>query len=324
MMLRAVVQGLGHHLPERVVPNSHFEEYLDTSDEWIQARTGIRNRRIAAEGETTSDLALEAGKMALENAGVGPEDLDGVIVATTTPDRTFPSVATMVQSRLGMKHGFAYDLQAVCAGFIYSLANANGLIRSRQAQRLLVIGAETLTRITNWDDRSTAILFGDGAGAMVLEAQEGSGDKSDRGIMSVDIHSDGSLMDLLYVDGGVSYNGTAGKMIMQGNVLFRHAVEKLVATTEAALEKAGLEASDIDWVVPHQANLRIIQSTAKKLGMPMERVIVTVDEHGNTSAASIPLALSTAVSQGKVKRGDMVISESIGGGLAWGAVTLRL
>ncbi len=323
MTLRAVVEGVGHYLPDRVVPNSEFEKSLDTSDEWIRTRSGIERRHFAAEGQTTSDLAVHAARAALENAGLGVDDIDGIIVATSTPDLTFPSVATMVQRDLGMTRGFGFDVQAVCSGFIYALTNANALIIAGQAKRLLVIGAETFSRIMDWTDRSTCVLFGDGAGALVLGAQDGQGNNADRGILSADINSDGRYRDMLYVDGGVSTTGSAGKLRMQGNPLFRQAVEKLTTTADTALEKIGLEGSDVDWIVPHQANIRIIQGTAKKMGVPMDRVIVTVQDHGNTSAASIPLALSVGVSEGKIKPGDLVLSEAIGGGLAWGAVVLR-
>lgn len=323
MTLRAVVEGVGHYLPDRIVPNSEFETFLDTTDEWIRTRSGIERRHFAAEDQKTSDLAVQAARAALENAGCTAADIDGIIVATSTPDLTFPSVATMVQNELGMTRGFGFDVQAVCAGFIYALANANAMILSGQARRLLVIGAETFSRIMDWTDRSTCVLFGDGAGALVLAAHEGQGTAEDRGILSVDLNSDGRYREMLYVDGGVSSTGTSGKLRMQGNPLFRQAVEKLTSTAEAALEKAGLSDSDVDWIVPHQANIRIIQGTAKKMGVPMDHVIVTVQDHGNTSAASIPLALSVGVTEGKIKRGDLLVSEAIGGGLAWGAVVLR-
>ncbi|WP_103761145.1 beta-ketoacyl-ACP synthase III [Roseovarius confluentis] len=323
MTIRAVVDGVGHYLPERVVPNSHFETFLETSNEWIRSRSGIERRHFAAEDQTTSDLGARAALAAMADAGVGPDDIDGILVATSTPDLTFPSVATMIQKELGMTRGFGFDVQAVCAGFIYALANANALIVSGQAKRLLVIGAETFSRIMDWTDRSTCVLFGDGAGAVVLSASEADGTSQDRGILSTDLNSDGRYLDMLYVDGGVSSTGTSGKLKMQGNLLFRQAVEKLTTTAEAALEKAALSDDDVDWIVPHQANIRIIQGTAKKLGVPMDRVVVTVQDHGNTSAASIPLALSVGVAEGKIKRGDVIVSEAIGGGLAWGAVVLR-
>lgn len=323
MTIRTVVRGVGHYLPERVVPNSEFEKTLDTSDEWIRARTGIERRHIAAEVEYTSDLALNAARGALADAGLVADDLDTLIVATSTPDFTFPSVATQLQAALGMTRGFAFDVQAVCAGFIFALSNADALIRSGQARRIMVVGAETFSRIMDWTDRSTCVLFGDGAGALVLEAAEGAGNTDDRGILSTDLHSDGRYREALYVNGGVSRTGTAGHLRMQGKEVFRHAVEKLTATAERALAKADLESTDLDWVVPHQANLRIIRATANKLSLPMERVIVTVQDHGNTSAASIPLAMSVGKAEGKLKTGDLILAEAIGGGLAWGAIVLR-
>jgi 3-oxoacyl-[acyl-carrier-protein] synthase-3 len=323
MTLRAVVQGVGHYLPERIVPNSEFEKTLDTSDEWIRARSGIEQRHFASDDEATSDLATYAAQAALKNAGLSADDIDAVVVATSPPDLTFPSVATMVQDKLGMTRGFGFDVQAVCAGFVYALTNANALILSGQAKRVLVIGAETFSRIMDWEDRATCVLFGDGAGAVILAAEDGTGDTSDRGILSADLNSDGRYRDMLYVDGGVSTSGTSGKLRMQGNLLFRQAVEKLTTTATNALEKIGLSDDDVAWIVPHQANIRIIQGTAKKLGVPMENVIVTVHKHGNTSAASIPLALSVGVEEGKIKPGDLLVTEAIGGGLAWGSVVLR-
>lgn len=322
MTTRAVVTGVGHYLPDRVVENAEFEATLDTSDDWIRSRSGIERRHFAAEGQTTSDLATRAARAALADAGVAPDDVDALIVATSTADFTFPSAATMVQAQLGMTSGFAFDVQAVCAGFIYALSNAQALIASGQAQRVVVIGAETFSRIMDWTDRSTCVLFGDGAGALVLEAAEGTGTKDDRGILSTDLHSDGRFRDILYVDGGVSTQNT-GFLRMQGKEVFRHAVEKLAATATAAMAKADVSPDEIDWVVPHQANIRIISGTAKKLGLPMDRVVVTVQDHGNTSAASIPLALSVGKANGQIKRGDLVVTEAIGGGLAWGAVVLR-
>ncbi len=322
MTTRAVVRGVGHYLPERVVPNSEFTSKLDTTDEWIVSRTGIERRHFAAEGQGTSDLATRAARAALNDAGLEVGDIDAIILATSTADLTFPSAATMVQAELGMTRGFAFDVQAVCAGFIYALSNANALILSEQARRVLVIGAETFSRILDWTDRSTCVLFGDGAGALVLEAQTGKGDGGDRGILATDLHSDGRFRDLLYVDGGVATQNT-GYLRMQGKEVFRHAVEKLAATAEAALAKAGLTDDDVDWIVPHQANLRIIRATAQKMGLNMDHVVVTVQDHGNTSAASIPLALSVGVARGQIKAGDLIVSEAIGGGLAWGAVVLR-
>ena len=322
MQIRAVVRGVGHYLPERIVPNSEFEETLDTSDEWIKARSGIERRHFAAEGETTSDLAVAAGNAALKDAGLSADDMDAIIVATSTADLTFPSVATMVQAGLDMQRGFAYDVQAVCAGFIFALSSANAQILSGQAKRIMVIGAETFSRLMDWSDRSTCVLFGDGAGALILEAQEASGSTADRGILSVDLNSDGRHRDILYVDGGVSTH-TTGHLRMQGKEVFRHAVEKLAITAQAAMDQAGVTADDIDWVVPHQANLRIINGTAKKMGISTERVVITVQDHGNTSAASIPLALSVAKANGQLKENHLVVTEAIGGGLAWGAVVLR-
>jgi 3-oxoacyl-[acyl-carrier-protein] synthase-3 len=322
MTTRAVVLGLGHYLPERVVPNSEFEASLETTDDWIRSRSGIERRHFAADTETTSDLATKAAQNALANAGLEPNDLDAIILATSTADLTFPSAATMVQSALGMTRGFAFDVQAVCAGFVYALSTANAMIVSGQAKRIMVIGAETFSKIMDWTDRGTCVLFGDGAGAVILEAQEGVGDTSDRGILAVDLNSDGQYRDILYVDGGVSTQ-TTGFLRMQGKEVFRHAVEKLAQTATTAIEKAGLSSADIDWIVPHQANIRIIQGTAKKLGLSMENVVVTVQDHGNTSAASIPLALSVGVERGQIKKGDIVVTEAIGGGLAWGAVVLR-
>ncbi len=322
MTLRAVIKGVGHYLPERIVPNSEFEKSLETSDEWIKSRSGIERRHFAAKDETTSNLATRAAKEALANAGFEADDIDAIIVATSTADLTFPSSATMVQAQLGMTKGFAFDVQAVCAGFVYALANANALIVSGQAKRILVIGAETFSRIMDWTDRSTCVLFGDGAGALILEAEDGIGDKTDRGILATDLNSDGRFKDILYVDGGVSSQST-GHLRMQGKEVFRHAVEKLASTANHSMALAGITNDEVDWVVPHQANIRIIKGTAKKMGIPMERVVVTVQDHGNTSAASIPLALSVGCSDGKVKPGDLVVTEAIGGGLAWGSVVLR-
>lgn len=322
MTLRALVTGVGHYLPDRIVENSEFEASLDTSDEWIKARSGIERRHFAADGQTTSDLATRAAQAALQSANLHGNDIDAIILATSTADMTFPSAATMVQHNIGNTTGYAFDIQAVCAGFVYALSNANALILSGQAKRVLVIGAETFSRIMDWTDRGTCVLFGDGAGALILEAHTGTGTSADRGILSTDLNSDGTYRDLLYVDGGVATQNT-GMLRMQGKEVFRHAVEKLAATAETALHKAGLDHTDVDWVVPHQANIRIIQSTAKKLGIEMDRVVVTVQDHGNTSAASIPLAMSVGVARGQIKPGDLIITEAIGGGLAWGAVALR-
>ena len=322
MTIRATVTGIGHYLPERVVPNSEFTERLDTSDEWIRERTGIERRHFAAPGETTSSMGAQAARRALAMAGREPSEVDAVIVATSTPDLTFPSAATMIQKSLGMTGGFAFDLQAVCAGFVFALTTANALMVSGQARRVLVIGSETFSKILDWNDRTTCVLFGDGAGAVLLEAMETEGAPTDRGVLATDLHSDGSFKDLLYVGGGIS-TGVQGVLRMEGKEVFRHAVVKLAETAEAALERAGLNPQDVDWIVPHQANLRIIRSTAQKMGVPMDRVVVTVQDHGNTSAASIPLALSVGVERGQVKPGDLLVMEAIGGGLAWGAVVLR-
>ncbi|ATI41657.1 3-oxoacyl-ACP synthase [Pacificitalea manganoxidans] len=322
MTIRATVRGVGHYLPDRVVPNSEFEATLDTSDEWIRSRTGIERRHFAAEGQTTSDLATNAARAALEDAGLEPGDLDALIVATSTADLTFPSVATMVQAKLGMSSGFAFDVQAVCAGFVYALSNAHAMIVSGQARRVMVIGAETFSRLLDMADRSTCVLFGDGAGALLLEATDAEGTPQDRGILATDLNSDGSYRDVLYVDGGTS-TGTTGFLRMQGREVFRHAVEKLATTAHTALDKAGLTAEDVAWIVPHQANLRIIKATAQRMGLGMDKVIVTVQDHGNTSAASIPLALSVGKAEGRIKPGDLVVTEAIGGGLAWGSVVLR-
>jgi 3-oxoacyl-[acyl-carrier-protein] synthase-3 len=322
MTTRAVVIGSGHYLPKRVVENAEFEKTLDTNDEWIRSRSGIERRHFAAEGETTSTMATAAAQAALADAGLEPDDVDAIILATSTADFTFPSAATMVQAQLGMTRGYAFDVQAVCAGFVFALSNANALIASGQAQRVLVIGAETFSKIMDWTDRATCVLFGDGAGALLLEAQEGAGTPDDRGILSTDLNSDGRHRDLLYVDGGVS-TGTTGHLRMQGNQVFRHAVAKLAETATTAMEKAGVSAEDVDWIVPHQANIRIIQGTARKLDLPMENVVVTVQDHGNTSAASIPLAMSVGRARGQISQGNLIVTEAIGGGLAWGAVVLR-
>ena len=322
MTIRAVVKGVGHYLPERMVPNAELESLVETTDDWIRTRSGIERRHFAAEGQTTSDLAIRAAQAALADAGLGPDDIDAIVVATSTADLTFPSAATMVQAGLGMTRGFAFDLQAVCAGFVYAMSTANALIVSGQAQRVLVIGAETFSRLMDWSDRSTCVLFGDGAGALVLEAGTGLGTTTDRGILSTDLHSDGTFKDILYVDGGVS-TGQTGHLRMQGKEVFRHAVEKLAETAHTALDKIGLTGGDVDWIVPHQANIRIIEATAKRMQVPMDRVVVTVQDHGNTSAASIPLALSMGKARGQIKQGDLIVTEAIGGGLAWGSVVLR-
>ena len=304
-MIRSVLRGMGHALPERMVENAELETIVDTTDAWIRSRSGIERRHFAAEGQTTSDLATDAARAALADAGMDVSDIDAIVVATSTPDTTFPSVATMVQGNLGMTTGFAFDVQAVCAGFVFAMSNADALIKSGQAKRVLVIGAETFSRIMNWEDRTTCVLFGDGAGAVVLEAAEGEGTTQDAGILATDLNSDGSYRDLLYVDGGVSKTQTTGVLVMQGKEVFRHAVEKLAKTAEAALAKVGLSDDDVDWVVPHQANFRILDATARKLGLGMDKVVVTVDRHANTSAASVPLAFDEAWRDGRIKRGHV-------------------
>ena len=321
--MRAVPVGVGHSLPGRVVPNSEFESFLDTTDSWIQDRTGIKRRHFAAAGELTSHLATDAARNALDDARLQVDEIDAIVLATSTPDQTFPSTATRVQAALGATQGYAFDLHAVCAGFVYAMSNANALIVSGQARRVLVIGSETFSRIMNWQDRTTCVLFGDGAGALVLEAQEGRGDNNDRGILSCKLKSDGRLNQILYVDGGVSSTQTTGVLVMEGREVFRHAVAKLADVAHEVLDDSGLSESDVDWVVPHQANLRIIRKTAQKMGIPIERVILTVQDHGNTSAASIPLALSVARQQGKLEENQVVLTEAIGGGLTWGAALFR-
>jgi 3-oxoacyl-[acyl-carrier-protein] synthase-3 len=324
MTLRSCLLGVGHSLPARIVENSEFKNWIDTSDEWIESRSGIKRRHFAAKDQKTSDLAIEAALNAINDAKINCTEIDAIIVATSTPDTTFPSVATIVQGALGITTGFAFDVQAVCAGFIFALATADALIVSKQANRVLVIGAETFSRIMNWEDRTTSVLFGDGAGAIIIEGTSSSESSTDPGILATDLNSDGRYRDLLYVDGGVSSTQTTGVLVMQGKEVFKHAVEKLSSTAHSVLEKAALSPSDIDWMVPHQANIRIIKATAQKLKLPMEKVIVTVNDHGNTSAASIPLALSSANLEGKLKKGDLILMEAIGGGLAWGSVLLRL
>lgn len=322
-LLRSVPRGCGHYLPARVVENAEFAATLDTSDELIRTRTGIERRHFAAEGEMTSDLATNAARAALADVGMTGADIDALIIATATPDQTFPSTAVKVQNAIGMRGGFAFDIQAVCAGFIFALAQADALIRSGSARRVMVIGAETFSRILDFQDRSTCVLFGDGAGALILEAAQGSGSTEDRGILATDLHSDGRFTELLYVDGGPSSTRTTGVLKMSGQEIFKHAVVKLAQTGAASLERAGLETADIDWLVPHQANLRIMTMTAQKLGVPMDHVVVTVQDHGNTSAASIPLALSVAHGDGRILPGDILLMEAIGGGLAWGSAVMR-
>ncbi|KEQ03311.1 MULTISPECIES: beta-ketoacyl-ACP synthase III [Pseudorhizobium] len=322
-MIRSVVRGYGAALPKRVVPNRELEGMVATSDEWIVQRTGIRQRYIAGEGETTASLGEQAARAALDRAGLTPDDIDLVLVATSTPDNTFPATAVNIQQRLGMTHGFAFDIQAVCSGFVYAMATADLYIRGGMARRVLVIGAETFSRILDWNDRTTCVLFGDGAGALVLEAAEGEGTVADRGILTAHLRSDGSHKDKLYVDGGPSTTGTVGHLRMEGREVFKHAVGMITDVIEAAFEATGTTADDLDWLVPHQANRRIIDGSAKKLGIPTDKVVVTVDLHGNTSAASIPLALSVALDDGRIKQGDLVMLEAMGGGFTWGAILVR-
>jgi 3-oxoacyl-[acyl-carrier-protein] synthase-3 len=322
-LIRSAPVGCGRYLPARVVTNAEFAERLDTSDAWIRTRTGIESRRFAAEGEMTSDLALAAARDALEAADADPRTIDAIILATATPDHTFPSTATKVQHALGVGGGFAFDIHAVCAGFIYALSTADAMIRAGQVERVLVIGAETFSRILDWDDRATCVLFGDGAGAVLLEARAGEGGPQDRGILATRLHSDGGWKNILYVDGGPSATQSVGKLRMAGREVFKHAVVKLAEVAEEVMGAAGIGPDAVDWVVPHQANIRIIEATARKTGVPLERVVVTVSGHGNTSAASIPLALATAVGDGRIRPGDLLLMEAIGGGLAWGAALVR-
>jgi len=322
MAFRSRIIGTGSHLPDQVMTNAQLAQKVDTTDEWIVERTGIRERRIVREGESTSALAFQAAENALEAANLSAQDVDLVVVATTTPDNTFPSTATKVQAMLGMDRGAAFDVQAVCSGFVYALSVADNFVRAGQAKTILVIGAEVFSRIIDWEDRTTCVLFGDGAGAVVLQATEvEEGDTV--GILSTHLHSDGKLRDLLYVDGGPGTNQQVGHVRMLGRELFRHAVTNLAAVVGEALEANGLQQSDIDWLVPHQANKRILDGTARKLGLPEDRVIVTVDRHANTSAASVPLALDEAVRDGRIKKGDLVLMEAMGGGLTWGAALVR-
>jgi 3-oxoacyl-[acyl-carrier-protein] synthase-3 len=322
-MIRSVVQGCGAYLPERIVTNAELAKQVETSDEWIQQRTGIKQRHIAADGEFTSHLALKASQQALDRAGLKASDLDLIVLATATPDETFPATATKVQAELGMVSGAAFDLQAVCAGFIYAVSVADSMIKNGVASTALVIGAETFSRILDWNDRGTCVLFGDGAGAIVLRGEEGTGTTSDRGVLANALHSDGRHHDILYVDGGPSSTRTTGLLRMEGKEVFKHAVVNMAQVVGEILGKVGLTAADIDWLVPHQANKRIIDGTGRKLGLPSERVVITVDKHANTSAASIPLALEVAVSDGRIKKNDLVLMEGIGGGLAWGAALVR-
>jgi 3-oxoacyl-[acyl-carrier-protein] synthase-3 len=322
-MIRSVVLGCGSYLPARVLTNTELAQTVDTSDEWIVQRTGIHERRIAADGELTSDLSLNAAKAALAHAKVDAQSIDLIVLATSTPDQTFPATAVTVQDGLGIHHGAAFDLQAVCSGFVYALATADGLLRTGAHKRALVIGGDTFSRILDWKDRTTCVLFGDGAGAVVLEAQELAGSNDDRGILTSYLRSDGRYRDKLYVDGGPSSTQTTGLLRMDGREVFRYAVGAISEAVEGALEQSGFQSSDIDWFVPHQANKRIIDGVARKLGLKPEQVVLTLDRHGNTSAASIPLALADAVHDRRIKRGDLVMLEAMGGGFTWGATLIR-
>ncbi|WP_281301668.1 MULTISPECIES: beta-ketoacyl-ACP synthase III [unclassified Iodidimonas] len=325
--IRSIIKGCGSYLPERIMTNADMARFVETSDDWISERTGIRQRHIAADDEKTSDLAIKAAERALDMAGMAASDLDMIVLATATPDQTFPATATTVQHALGMHKGFAFDLQAVCSGFVYALNTADNFIKAGQVKRALVIGAETFTRILDYEDRTTCVLFGDGAGAVVLEAEQGAdrgaGQPQDRGILASRLHSDGRYGDMLYVDGGPSSTGTTGHVRMKGREVFRHAVVNLAAVMEEILADVGLTSQDVDWVVPHQANRRILEGTAKKLNLSPDKVIMTVDRHANTSAASIPLALDEAVRDGRIKTGDLLMLEAMGGGFTWGGCLVR-
>jgi 3-oxoacyl-[acyl-carrier-protein] synthase-3 len=322
-MIRSVVVGCGSYLPERILTNADLAKMVDTSDEWIVERSGIHQRHIAAEGELTSDLAIKASQAALKNAGLSADDVDLIVLATATPDETFPATACRVQTGLGMTRGFAFDVQAVCSGFIYALATADNFIKAGQAKTALVIGAETFSRILDWTDRTTCVLFADGAGALVLQAQDGKGTNDDRGVLSTHLHSDGRHHDLLYVDGGPSSTQTTGKLRMLGKEVFRHAVVNLADVVKETLSAVNMTSDQIDWLVPHQANKRIIDGTARKLGLSTEKVVLTVDRHGNTSAASVPLALAEATADGRIKPGQVVLLEAMGGGFTWGSALVR-
>ncbi len=324
-MIRSVLTGTGSCLPEKILTNEDLSRMVDTSDEWIRTRTGIRTRYIAAEGQLTSDLATEAARRALEAAGREPNEIDLVVLATSTPDYTFPATAATVQANLGITNGCpVFDMQAVCSGFVYAMATADAFIRTGQSRKALVIGAETFSRILDWEDRGTCVLFGDGGGAIVLEAAGGRGDVSDRGLLVTRLHADGRQREMLYVDGGPSSTGTVGSLRMQGREVFRHAVVRIAEVMEEVMEAAGVTAGDIALFVPHQANIRILEGTAKRLGIPREKILVTLDRHGNTSAASIPLALDEAVRTGRAGPGDLILLEAMGGGFTWGAALLRL
>ena len=320
---RSVVLGCGSYLPSHILTNSELARKVDTSDEWITQRTGIRERRIAAPGEHTSDLALAAARAALAVSNVDPQSIDLIVLATSTPDNTFPATAVSVQAGLGITHGAAFDLQAVCSGFVFALATADGFLKTGGFKRALVIGAETFSRLLDWNDRTTCVLFGDGAGAVVLDAVPQSGTCADRGILTAHLRSDGRHKDKLYVDGGPSSTGTTGLLRMEGREVFKHAVAMITDVVVDAFAATGYTAADVDWFVPHQANKRIIEGSAQKLGIAPEKIVITVDRHGNTSAASIPLALSVAVNDGRIKSGDLILLEAMGGGFTWGAILLR-
>ncbi len=322
-MRRSVITGCGAYLPERILTNEELACTVDTSDEWIVSRTGIRERHLAAEGELTSDLAVAAARAALGNAGVEAAAVDLIVVATSTPDETFPAAATVVQAALGITRGAAFDVQAVCSGFIYGLAVVDNFIKVGQADTVLLIGAETFSRILDWQDRTTCVLFGDGAGAVVLQASEGEGTNRDRGILATCLHADGRKHDSLYVDGGPSSTQTAGHLRMAGKDVFRHAVTNLSDVIGEALDAAGLNATDLDWIVPHQANMRILEATARRLDLPFDKVITTIDHHANTSAASVPLALAEATGDGRIRPGHLVALEAMGGGFTWGSSLVR-
>ncbi|AMS42957.1 beta-ketoacyl-ACP synthase III [Aminobacter aminovorans] len=322
-MIRSVVRGIGSALPRRIMKNADFEGMVETSDEWIAQRTGIRQRHIAADDETTASLGEAAARAALDNAGLTPDDIDLIVLATSTPNNTFPATAVEIQNRLGMRHGFAFDMQAVCSGFVYAVTTADLYIKGGLARRVLVIGSETFSRILDWTDRSTCVLFGDGAGALVLEAEESAGTIADRGVLAASLRSDGTHKDKLYVDGGPSTTGTVGHLKMEGREVFKHAVGMITDVIEDVFAQTGVSADTLDWFVPHQANKRIIDASAKKLGIAEDKAVVTVHLHGNTSAASVPLALSAAAADGRIKKGDLVMLEAMGGGFTWGAVLVR-
>ena len=323
-MRRSQIIGFGSYLPKNIVTNDDLARKIDTSDEWIRKRTGITQRHIAAEGELTSDIAEHAARAALDNAGVSSNEIDLIVLATATPDNTFPATAARVQSKLGIRRGAAFDVQAVCAGYVYALATADNMIRLGQAETALVIGAEVFSRILDWEDRGTCVLFGDGSGATVLRGSEAAGSNQDRGILSTHIYSDGEYYDMLYVDGGPSTTGTSGYLRMEGKEVFRHAVQRMSEVVETALETNGLKIDDVDWLIPHQANKRIMDGIAKKLSFPVEKIVVTVDKQANTSAATIPLALAQAASDGRLKKGNLIALSALGGGFSWGSALFRL